>query len=169
MPNINSLHLRWFYHYLIPTFLFTTFASGLGSTVHAKPIQIQLSSLTPNCQRAISSNGPDDSRIYPIIGPEIYRDRNGDLSIGWNSRSGSFYRGSDQLKSFRYASREIGASCPKVHILVLSGPSGGSEKWLLRRDGFTELHYRDSGYPGDKSKYWKWDSVPFSYDPNTIY
>ena len=168
-PNIKLLYSFRLHNHLIAPFLFATFASGLVSAVHAKPIQIQPSSLTPHCQRAISSNRPDDSRISPINGPEIYRDRNGDLSIGWSSSSGSFYRSGDELKSFRYGSRKIGASCPKVHVLVLSGPSGGSEKLLLRRDVFTELHYRDSGYPGDKSKYWKWDTVPFSYDPNKTY
>lgn len=164
-----TLTLQWPRNHLIASILFSAFACGLVSTAYAKPIQIELSSLTPNCQRAINSNGPDDSRISPISGPTIYRDQNGDLSIGWSSRSGLRYRSSDQLKSFRFASREIGASCLNVHILVLSGPSGGGEKWLLRRDGFTEMHYRDSGYPGDKSKYWKWDTVPFSYDPNMTY
>jgi len=142
--------------------------SGLVDSVKSKPAQISINALTRSCQEAITSSRPN-TKLGGIAGPSIYRDKNGDLSVGWKSSYGTFYEGADVLKQARAASRLIGENCPRVHIVVFSPPTGGGEKWLLRRDWFTELHYRDSGYPGDNSKYWKWEAVPFSYDPRKTY
>ncbi|MEI6829642.1 MAG: hypothetical protein WCK64_07295 [Synechococcaceae cyanobacterium ELA445] len=154
---------------LLRLLLLASIWPGSLSGAQAEPTQISIKTLAQDCQQAIFSNAPNESRRIKIIGPEVHKDKNGDLSVAWNSTSGSFYNGSDPEGSLVYAARQIGAKCKRVYIVNFSGPTGGSEKWLIRRDGFTEIHYRDSGHPGDQSKYWKWESVPFNYDPSKTY
>ena len=154
---------------LLRLLLLASMWPGFLGSAHARPTQIPVKSLTQGCRQAIFSNAPNESHAVTITGPEVHKDKNGDLSVAWSSKSGTFYQGEEPDASFRYASRQIGAKCNRVHNVIFSGPTGGSERWLIRRDGFTELHYRDSGYPGDKIKYWNWETVPFSYDPRKTY
>ena len=67
------------------------------------------------------------------------------------------------------ASREIGKACSPIAIVAFSGATGGTGRWSIRRNGLSVKRFRDSGYPGDASKDWKWDTVPFHYDPGQSY
>jgi len=130
----------------------------------ASPRSVTLSSLGLGCRDAIIRYGPELKA--GIIGPEIYMDKGEDLSVGWRSSSGIFFSSKEREGA---AGREILNSCPNLAIIVYSGPTGGSERWYIRRNRFTIRHSKDSGFPGDESKYWKWDSVPFNYDPRLSY
>jgi hypothetical protein len=128
------------------------------------PRPIPLSSLPAECRRAIERFGPEPGQ--GVDGPELHRDDHGDISIGWSRITSQFFTSPTEEAA---ASREIGKACPQVTIVTFSGATGGTERWYIRRTGFTVKHFRDSGYPGDASKYWKWDKVPFNYDPRKTY
>ena len=84
------------------------------------------------------------------------------MSVGWASLSGEFFK--DAIGE-AMAAQAIAKACSPVAIV----PTGGSERWYIRHDGFSVRHFRDSGMPGDHDKYWGWDTVPFDYDPAKDY
>jgi hypothetical protein len=140
-------------------------ASGsLMSPVLSAPRPAPLSALPVECRTAIRRHGPGPSSA--VDGPDLFLDDHGDLSIGWSSRTNAFFASASMEST---AARGIGTACPKVAIVVFSGPTGGTERWYIRRDGFSVRHSRDSGLPGDASKYWNWETVPFDYDPGRSY
>ncbi len=136
----------------------------LAVPVLSAPRPIPLSSLPEDCRKAIQRFGPEPGG--GLDGPELHRDGNGDISIGWSRMTSQFFASASEEAT---ASRAIGKACPQVAIVTFSGATGGTERWYIRRNGFTVKQFRDSGYPGDASKYWKWDKVPFNYDPGQSY
>lgn len=132
----------------------------IATPLYAAPKKIDLLSLSEHCRTAILSRKP--TYTDRIDGPNIHIDTLGDISVGWSSYLGIFFSNETQEAS---VAQGIYKDCPRVAIVVFSGPSGGSERWYMRRTGFSVRHSKDSGMPGDKSKYWKWDSMPFDYDP----
>ena len=128
--------------------------------------EIQLTTLDNACHRSITANSPDAAG--DLIGPEAHRDWNGDLAISWSGRSGEFFRDGEGGEAL--AAQAIAGACPSVAVVVYnSGPTGGRERWYIRRDEFAVRHSRDSGMPGDEDKYWHWDTLPFDYDPQKDY
>jgi hypothetical protein len=138
--------------------------SACGAAAAAAPAEIALETLAQACQAAIAANKPDAAE--ELVGPEIFKDAAGDLSVGWNSLSNTFFKAKAREAK---AAKAIGAACPEVAIVSYAGPTGGTERWFIRRDGFSVRHARDSGMPGDKSKYSGWETVPFDYDPSKSY
>ena len=136
---------------------------GIDKPVYSAPIKVSLSTLSGACRAAVNRNRP--SQAERLTGPRIYVDMYGDMSIGWSS-DGVFYANENQESR---SAEAINKACPSVVVVTYSGSTGGSERWYMRRTGFTVRHSRDSGMPGDKSKYWKWDSMPFDYDPGRVY
>jgi hypothetical protein len=120
--------------------------------------------LKAECRAAISAAAPDAAE--DLIGPDISKDGEGNVELGWSSLSGDFFADPDGEKR---AAQAIGKACPTVALVVFSGPTGGTERWYIRRDGFAVRHFRDSGMPGDEDKYWNWDAIPADYDPGKDY
>lgn len=150
--------------WLIPLTAITPGPWSLVAPARSAPRQVPLSSLSGECRKAIQRFGPEPGQ--GLDGPELHRDGHGDISIGWSRVTSQFFPSASQEAT---ASREIGKACPQVAIVTFSGATGGTQRWYIRRSGFTVRHNRDSGYPGDVSKYWKWESVPFNYDPEQSY
>ncbi len=135
-----------------------------GAAEAAGPVEIALDALAKDCQAAIAANTPGAAE--ELVGPRLFKDAAGDLSVGWSSISNEFFK--EEAREAE-AAKAIGAACPSVAIVSYAGPTGGTERWYIRRDGFGVRHARDSGMPGDKSKYSGWETVPFDYDPGKSY
>jgi hypothetical protein len=139
-------------------------AWSLAVPALSAPRQVPLSSLSGECRQAIEHFGPKPGQ--GLDGPELHRDGNGDISIGWSRMTSQFFASASEEAA---ASGAIGKASPQVAIVTFSGATGGTERWSIRRNGLSVKHFGDSGYPGDASKDWKWDTVPFNYDPGQSY
>lgn len=141
-------------------------ALGLALTpaLASAPVEVTLQALSAECQAAIGANTPDAAE--ELSGPDLFKDAQGDLSVGWASLNGEFFKDADGEQA---AAQAIAKACQPVAIVIYSGPTGGSERWFIRHDGFKVRHFRDSGLPGDHDKYWGWETVPFDYDPAKDY
>lgn len=148
---------------LLRFFSVTAGIVGIGQSVYSAPIKVSLSSLSGACRAAITRNRP--SQAERLTGPSIYIDAHGDMSIGW-SGDYVFYANENQESK---SAKAIHKACPSIVVVTYSGPTGGSQRWYMRRTNFKVRHSRDSGMPGDESKYWKWNSMPFDYDPGKVY
>lgn len=119
------------------------------------------------CLSAIERHQPNGSEV---AGPTFSIDRYNSIGVSWQTgTSGQFYRENDTAARIKNAVKAMSFACPEVVIFTFSGATGSSERWLIKRDGFSQVHQKDSGLRGDYCKYWHYDSVPFNYDPNYDY
>lgn len=145
-------------------FTFAARAEDEKKPESAPPTEVKVGALDAACRKAIAKHAPDKAKKSD--GPEIYRDRNGHLTVAWSRQSGKFYAKGDGESQAAWA---IAKDCADVVVVSYSGATGGAERWYIRRDDFKVRHSRDSGMPGDEDKYSGWDTVPFDYDPAKNY
>ncbi len=138
---------------------------GLAQPAKASaPVDVAFEDLSAECKTAIEANAPNAAEEFD--GPNVSKDARGDLSIGWASLSGAFFKEADGEAG---AAQAIAKGCPAVAKVIFSGATGGTERWYIRHDGYAVRHFRDSGMPGDYDSYFGWETVPFDYDPNKDY
>jgi hypothetical protein len=98
------------------------------------------------------------------VSVSLSEDWKGNHEISFSS-DGVLADSSADTSEIRQAIEALGRSCPKVQSIVVDGPTGGSSRWFLRKTGFTQPHYRDSGLPSDYQRYMNWKNTPFDYNP----